>query len=86
MKKFLHLLFNEHSSSEHARDILIINGCEIPVFLKKGRWLTNICVDADSDIKLKNKNDGLSIGIIENGKKFSKKISIVISTEDTGLR
>ena len=36
--------------------------------------------------KLKNKNDGLSIGIIENGKKFSKKISIVISTEDTGLR
>ena len=27
--------------------------------------------------KLKNKNDGLSIGIIENGKKFSKKISIV---------
>ncbi|HFG3719667.1 TPA: hypothetical protein ACGGNX_004635 [Escherichia coli] len=61
MKKFLHLLFNEHSSSEHARDILIINGCEIPVFLKKGRWLTNICVDADSDIKLKYKNENIQL-------------------------
>lgn len=35
--------------------------------------------------KLQNKNDGLSIGIIENGRKFSKRISLVITTEDTGL-
>lgn len=35
--------------------------------------------------KLKNINDGLSIGIIENGKKFSKRITIVLTTEDTGL-
>lgn len=35
--------------------------------------------------KLQNKNDGLSIGIIENGRKFSKRISLVITTEDTGI-
>lgn len=35
--------------------------------------------------KLQNKNDGLSIGIIENGRKFSKRISLVITIEDTGL-
>lgn len=35
--------------------------------------------------KLQNKNDGLSIGIIENGRKFSKRISLVITTEDIGL-
>lgn len=35
--------------------------------------------------KLQNKNDGLSIGIIENSRKFSKRISLVITTEDTGL-
>lgn len=35
--------------------------------------------------KLQNKNDGLSIGIIENGRKFSKRISLVITIEDTGI-
>ncbi len=35
--------------------------------------------------KLQNKNDGLSIGVIENGKKFDKRITLVITTEDTGL-
>ncbi len=35
--------------------------------------------------KFKNINEGFSIGIIENGKKFAKRISVVISTENTGL-
>lgn len=36
MKKFLHLLFKGDSYSDDARDILIINGWEIPVYLKNG--------------------------------------------------
>lgn len=35
--------------------------------------------------KLGNINDGLSIGVIENGNKFSKRISIIMTVEDTGL-
>lgn len=35
--------------------------------------------------KLKNVNEGFSIGVIENGKKFAKRISVIISTENTGL-
>ena len=35
--------------------------------------------------KLENINDGLSIGVIENGNKFNKRISVIMVTEDTGL-
>ncbi len=35
--------------------------------------------------KLHNLNEGFSIGVIENGKKFEKRISVVMSVENTGL-
>ena len=35
--------------------------------------------------KLYNLNEGFSIGVIENGKKFEKRISVVMSVENTGL-
>lgn len=35
--------------------------------------------------KLGNINDGLSIGVIENGNKFNKRISVVMTVENTGL-
>ncbi|MCF2625324.1 LUD domain-containing protein [Fusobacterium perfoetens] len=35
--------------------------------------------------RLNNINEGFSIGIIENGKKFEKRISVVMSVENTGL-
>ncbi|MDY4800572.1 MAG: LUD domain-containing protein [Fusobacterium mortiferum] len=35
--------------------------------------------------KLGNLNDGLSIGIIENGRKFNKRITLIFTLEDTGL-
>lgn len=35
--------------------------------------------------KLGNLNDGLSIGVIENGRKFNKKITLIFTLEDTGL-
>lgn len=35
--------------------------------------------------RLNNVNEGFSIGIIENGKKFEKRISVVMSVENTGL-
>lgn len=35
--------------------------------------------------KLGNLNDGLSIGVIENGRKFNKRITLIFTLEDTGL-
>ena len=35
--------------------------------------------------KLHNLNEGFSIGVIENGKKFEKRISVIMSVENTGL-
>ena len=35
--------------------------------------------------KLHYLNEGFSIGVIENGKKFEKRISVVMSVENTGL-
>lgn len=35
--------------------------------------------------KLRNMNDGLSIGVIENGRKFNKRITLIFTMEDTGL-
>lgn len=35
--------------------------------------------------KLGNISDGLSIGVIENGNKFNKRISVVMTVENTGL-
>lgn len=35
--------------------------------------------------KLENLNDGLSIGVIENGRKFNKRITLIFTLEDTGL-
>lgn len=35
--------------------------------------------------KLGNLNDGLSIGVIENGRKFNKRITLIFTMEDTGL-
>ena len=35
--------------------------------------------------KLGNLNDGLSVGIIENGRKFEKRIILVFTLEDTGI-
>lgn len=35
--------------------------------------------------KLGNLNDGLSIGVIENGRKFNKRITLIFILEDTGL-
>lgn len=34
--------------------------------------------------KLGNLNDGLSIGVIENGRKFNKRITLIFTLEDTG--
>lgn len=35
--------------------------------------------------KLGNLNDGLSIGVIENGRKFNKRITLIFTLKDTGL-
>lgn len=35
--------------------------------------------------KLENFNDGLSIGVIENGRKFNKRITLIFTLEDIGL-
>lgn len=35
--------------------------------------------------KLENFNDGLSVGIIENGRKFNKRITLVFTLEKTGI-
>lgn len=35
--------------------------------------------------KLGNYRDGLSIGVIENGRKFEKRITLVFTLEDTGI-
>lgn len=35
--------------------------------------------------KLGNVNDGLSVGVIENGRKFNKRITLVLTLENTGL-
>ena len=35
--------------------------------------------------KLGNLNDGLSIGVIENGRKFNKRITLIFTLEGTGL-
>ncbi|WP_373076473.1 LUD domain-containing protein [Fusobacterium mortiferum] len=35
--------------------------------------------------KLGNLNDGLSIGVIENGRKFNKRITLIFTLEDTVL-
>lgn len=35
--------------------------------------------------KLGNLDDGLSIGVIENGRKFNKRITLIFTLEDTGL-
>lgn len=35
--------------------------------------------------KLGNLNDGLAVGIIENGRKFNKRITLVITLEDAGI-
>ena len=35
--------------------------------------------------KLGSLNDGLSIGVIENGRKFNKRITLIFTLEDTGL-
>ena len=35
--------------------------------------------------KLGNLNDGLSIGVFENGRKFNKRITLIFTLEDTGL-
>lgn len=35
--------------------------------------------------KLGNLNDGLSIGVIENERKFNKRITLIFTLEDTGL-
>lgn len=35
--------------------------------------------------KLGNLNDGLSIGVIENGRKFNKRITLIFTLENTGL-
>lgn len=35
--------------------------------------------------KLGNLNDRLSIGVIENGRKFNKRITLIFTLEDTGL-
>lgn len=35
--------------------------------------------------KLGNVNDGLSVGVIENGRKFNKRITLVFTLENTGL-
>ena len=34
---------------------------------------------------LNNVNDGLSIGLIENGKKFPNRITVIICDEDSGI-
>lgn len=35
--------------------------------------------------KLGNINDGLSLGIIENGRKFEKRITVILTVKDTGI-
>lgn len=35
--------------------------------------------------RLNNVNDGLSIGLIENGKKFPNRITVIICDEDSGI-
>ncbi|HIC1753772.1 TPA: hypothetical protein ACW0JC_000772 [Escherichia coli] len=83
MKKFVHLQFNCNNKSEHAKNTLLIDNNQIPIHLKKGIWLTNICVDEKSSVSLKVKNENIKL-IITKDKifhpdqlAFDKKHSIV---------
>lgn len=61
MKKFVHLQFNCNNKSEHAKNTLLIDNNQIPIHLKKGIWLTNICVDEKSSVSLKVKNENIKL-------------------------
>lgn len=66
MKKFVHLQFNCNNKSEHAKNTLLIDNNQIPIHLKKGIWLTNICVDEKSSVSLKVKNENIKLIITKD--------------------